>query len=215
MEPSTWIAIASAVVALVALFFTAIAASAAKRQADAAVAQTEVQRAQADAAIAQTQLQQELARQSQQPYVWADILPDMQQGTTLQLVVGNAGPTLATNVRVTVDRPLPSVGRTAEWVTRVQERLADGIKSLSPGRTIHWALGTGPELLKDDGSQTYHIVVEADGPSGPLDRVEHDVDVSDWREARDAPDGSLHHVRGSIKDLNKTVDELGKKLLAR
>ncbi|WP_154793412.1 hypothetical protein [Occultella kanbiaonis] len=227
MDSSAWIASACAVVALVALIFTGIAAIAAKRQAAAVTAQTEVQRAQADAAIAQTEvqreqaatavaqthLQEELARRSQQPYVWADILPDMQQGTLLNFAVGNSGPTMAHNVQVTIDPPLPAGDQMATKIVGVQERLAgSGIKSISPGRTISWSLGAGYDLLKEQESQMYHIRVEAEGPHAPVDPLEIDVDVSDWREARDAPDGSLHHLRNTLNDLNRTIESAAKKL---
>lgn len=74
------------------LLFTAWAARTAAKQAASAAAQTAVQMEQVAAAREQTQLQREIARDAAQPYVWADIQPDMQQGTAMQLVVGNSGP---------------------------------------------------------------------------------------------------------------------------
>lgn len=61
-----------------ALPFTVWAARAAARQAKAAHDQTLIQREQVETAKEQTFLQRELARQAAQPYVWADIQPDMQ-----------------------------------------------------------------------------------------------------------------------------------------
>ena len=77
------------VISAFALPFTIWAARAAARQAKAAHDQTEIQREQVAAAREQTQLQRDLAHEALQPYVWADIQPDMQQGTVLHVVVGN------------------------------------------------------------------------------------------------------------------------------
>ena len=50
--------------------------------------------------------------------------------------------------------------------------------------------------------------MEADGPAGPLPVVEVEIDINEWRQARDAPDGSLHHVRGAVKDLTEAVSKI-------
>jgi len=162
----------------------------------------------ADAAHDQTRLQTELAREQAQPYVWADIQPDMKQGTVLQVVLGNAGPTVASNIRVTIDPPLPEAENYSGRAEVVQRRLASGIRSLAPGRRLEWFLGTGPALLGDDVPHLHTIRVTADGPHGPIAPLEFEVDLSDWREARDAPDGSLHLVRGAVKDLTKELSGL-------
>ena len=186
------------------LLFTAWAARTAAKQAASAAAQTAVQMEQVAAAREQTQLQREIARDAAQPYVWADIQPDMQQGTAMQLVVGNSGPTVAQNVRITVDPQLPSSESHAEKVLRTQEVLSEGLKSLAPGRT----LGNGHELLASEAPQLRTLRVEADGPFGALPAMEIEIDISQIRLSRDAPDGSLHHVRSSIKDLTKAVRDI-------
>lgn len=190
------------------LLFTAWAARTAAKQAASAAAQTAVQMEQVAAAREQTQLQREIARDAAQPYVWADIQPDMQQGTAMQLVVGNSGPTVAQNVRITVDPQLPSSESHAEKVLRTQEVLSEGLKSLAPGRTIRWQLGNGHELLASEAPQLRTLRVEADGPFGALPAMEIEIDISQIRLSRDAPDGSLHHVRSSIKDLTKAVRDI-------
>jgi len=199
------IAIVALVISLLALPFTAWAAHAAARQAKAAHDQTEIQREQVAAAREQTRLQRELAREALQPYVWADIQPDMQQGTVMHVAVGNSGPTVARNVKVTFDPPLPSGKQQADKVESVQHTLAKGLRSLAPNRVLRWTLGAGYDLLSSDAPQVRTVRVEADGPHGPLPILEIEIDISEWRQARDAPDGSLHHVRGAIKDLTKAV----------
>lgn len=206
-------------ISLLALPFTAWAAMTASKQAksariqaEAAEAQTAIQREQVAAAREQTRLQRELSREALQPYVWADIQPDMQQGTVMHIVVGSNGPTVAQNVRVTFDPPLPAGSQQSDKVGEVQRILASGLHSLAPGRQIRWTLGAGYDLLASSEPQVRTIRIEADGPAGPLPVVEFELDISQWRQARDAPDGSLHHVRGAIKDLTKAVAGVGKTL---
>lgn len=201
--------IAISIVALVfsgfALPFTIWAARAAAKQARAAHDQTDIQREQVAAAREQTQLQRDLAREALQPYVWADIQPDMQQGSYLQVVVGNNGPAVAQNVRVTFDPPLPAGELHSESVEGVQRVLKNGLRSLAPNRIIRWSLGVASDLLSSESPQVRTVRVEGDGPYGPLPVLEMEIDVSEWRQARDAPDGSLHHVRGAVKELVKSV----------
>lgn len=199
------ISIVALAISAFALPFTAWAARAAARQAKAASDQTQIQREQVAAAREQTQLQRELARAASQPYVWADIQPDMQQGTLLNVVVGNSGPTVAHNVRVTIDPPLPAGQQQSDKVEAVQRTLADGLRSLAPNRVIRWTLGAGYDLLATENPQGRTVRVEGDGPHGPLPVLELQIDISEWRQARDAPDGSLHHVRGAVNELTKAV----------
>ena len=163
----------------------------------------------AKAAEEQANVQRELMYQSAQPYVWADIQPDVQQGTMLHLVLGNAGPTVARNVRVVIDPPFPQssgrVGRSAV----AQRRLREGVLSLAPGRIIRWSLGMASDLMEDEGDTTvYRVRVMADGPYGEIEPVETEICLSDWRESLDTPEGSLHHIRKSIDKLVSAIESL-------
>ena len=177
-------AFGAAGIALVALFFTGVAAKAAKDQ---------------------TEIQRQLRRDSAQPYVWADVREDSKQGSLLEIVVGNNGPTVATNVRVVFTPELPAAQRNAELVRGVQERLEQGLKSIAPGRIIRWSLGLGSEILATEGSRAYSLTVTADGPFGRVEPLEYMIDMDDWRAMKDQPDGSLHLLR-------KSIDEVGKKV---
>ena len=163
----------------------------------------------AKAAEEQANVQRELMYQSAQPYVWADIQPDVQQGTMLHLVLGNAGPTVARNVRVVIDPPFPQssgrVGRSAV----AQRRLREGVLSRAPGRIIRWSLGMASDLMEDEGDTTvYRVRVMADGPYGEIEPVETKICLSDWRESLDTPEGSLHHIRKSIDKLVSAIESL-------
>lgn len=189
---AAWVAAVAAIVAAVVAFF---ALWPAQRAAKAAEEQTRVQR--------------ELMYQSAQPYVWADIQPDDQQGTMLHLVLGNAGPTVARHVRVFIDPPFPQVSVHIGRSTVAQRRLREGILSLAPGRIIRWSLGIASDLMKDEEDTTvYRVRVMADGPYGEIEPVETEICLSDWRESLDAPGGSLHHIRKSIEKLVRAVDGL-------
>lgn len=213
------ISIVALVISGCALPFTVWAARAAAKQAEAARLQaraaedqTALQREQVAAAREQTDLQRQLAQESSQPYVWADVQPDMQQGTVLHVVVGNSGPTVAQHIRVTFDPPLPASPQQAGRIDHVQEVLANGLRSLAPGRVLRWTLGAGYELLASEDAQVRTVRVEATGPYGALPATEVQIDISEWRQARDAPEGSLHHVRGAIKDLTKVVGSVERTL---
>lgn len=147
-------AIFAAVVALVALFFTGMSAISANTQ---------------------TKIQRQLRIDAAQPYVWADIRPDESVGVILNVVVGNSGPTVATNVRVTVDPPLPRIDQFNERIDRVEHRLAEGLKSLAPGRQLRWPLGQGFALVNKDGpyagSSVDHIRPRFLGGSDRLDNL--------------------------------------------
>lgn len=200
MDVSSVAAIAAAIASWAAVAVALIAILPARRSAKASEEQTDIQR--------------ELARQSAQPYVWADIQLDRQQGALIHLVVGNSGPTVARNVRVTIDPPLPvqsSDTSCTEVVQRVQRRLQEGILSLAPGRMLSWQIGLGRELLKNENNTTvYKVCVNADGPYGPMAPNQTEIRLTDWCESNDAPDGSLHHIRKEIGKLVRAVENMSK-----
>lgn len=162
----------------------------------------------ANAARAQTHLQRQMAEQAMQPNVWVDCQPDIKQGSVLQLVLTNEGPTVARNVKVLIDPALPvSEGGFGKYADVAQTKLASGISSIAPGRSIEWPLGLAHELLDSKMPQVYTLRLTARGPYGEIEPVEFEIDLADWREARDAPSGSLHLVRSSV---DKVATELKK-----
>lgn len=184
MDIETILLTLSAGIALIALYFTGLAAKAAKDQ---------------------TEIQRQLRRDAAQPYVWADLREDRIRGTMLLLVLGNSGPTVATDIRVTISPELRATSLNADKVKRVQDRLASGFQSLAPGREVSWSLGVGFEILEAEGGGSYTFRIEAVGPMGPLDPLTYVVDMDDWRSIRDSPDGSLHSVRKAIEGLTEQI----------
>lgn len=192
MDAETWIAISAALIAAAALFFNGLSTRAAMRAARAADEQTAIQR--------------QIRVDSAQPYVWVDVRPDESTGTLLNLVVGNSGPTLATNVRVRIDPPLPTIDQLKDRATQAQKLLGQGVQSLPPGRTMVWPLGQGFNLLKGPGSQVHRFSLTADGPFGPIPELTYAIDLSDWRGVLDRPRGSLHQLTKAVEDLGKKVE---------
>jgi hypothetical protein len=74
----------------------------------------------------------------------------------MMLVVGNSGPTVATDIKVTIEPPLPSIEQ-LQGARAAQERLAEGFKSLPPGRTLGWWLGQGWNVIAKEGPQVHRI----------------------------------------------------------
>lgn len=191
MNAGDWAAIGAVgavVTAAVALWVSIRATRAAERSAGAAEEQTKIQR----------QLRQDAA----QPYIWADIRIDESQGVLLGLVIGNSGPTVATNVKVTIDPPFPHI-KELQRAAVAQERLAQGLKSLPPGRNLHFWLGQGFNLLDGAGPKVHRVTITADGPFGAVPALTYDLDLAEF-------EGQSGIAKGSLHLLTKAVESLGR-----
>ena len=69
--------------------------------------------------------------------LWLDIRGDDGQAQALVMLLGNSGPSIARNVKVTLDPAPPS---TLD-IKPILKILKQGIASLPPGRTMQRALG--------------------------------------------------------------------------
>jgi hypothetical protein len=101
MGLAVWFSFIATAVAIFALFYAGRSAHAARDSATAAEEQ-------AHAVEEQTQLQKNLARAAAEPMLWADIRADDATGQALVLLLGNTGPSIARNVKVTFDPPPPA-----------------------------------------------------------------------------------------------------------
>ncbi|TFV66083.1 UNVERIFIED_ORG: hypothetical protein E4P37_07890 [Bacillus sp. AZ43] len=186
---------ASAIVAVVAAGISLAALAAAIYQAKSA-------RDQVTEARAQTDLQRQMHRDAAQPYVWADVRPDDGHGQLLRVIVENGGPTVARDVRISFNPPLPEVHRR----DRTQFMgLENGISALTPGRRIMWTLGVSFELMSPGLAGAHEVTVDAVGPFGPLEQLRYTIDLSQWRESAAQPPGTLHEVRNAIVDVAKAL----------
>lgn len=157
----------------------------------------------------QTRLQREIAEAAVAPYVWADVRVQQSNGWNLEFAVGNSGQTVARNVVVIVEPPIPKmVEREARHVDVMQQKLRSGLSSIAPGRTYRWSLGSGASLVNRDGSLTHTITIDGVGPSGPIPRSEYVIDFGSFREAVAGRQGTLHNVAVAIaKASDKMIAE--------
>lgn len=190
MQDGDWITLSAVVVAVLAL---AISTTLTRRSVRASERQTAIQEAIRTAAA--------------QPYVWIDIRPNEEHGQFLTVVLGNSGPTVATDVRVTFMPPLAFEAEGNFKGPLVEQRLAQGVASLAPGRTMSWNVGL-PWKIIDSGSPTrYRATIRASGPFGPVDGNEYDIDLEDLRYTKQAPDGTLHGVAVAIEKLTTSLGD--------
>jgi len=200
MNSGDWAAIGAVVaglVAVVALIFSIRSTIASERAAKSA------ERA-AIAAEAQTEIQRQIQVATAQPYIWVDVREDESQGMLLDLVIGNSGSTVATNIRARIDPPLPAHPQLEEGV-KAQEQLAEGISSLPPAAMIRWHLGPGFSLIPPAGKQSHQITITADGPFGPIPQLTYVLDLANMRGQPIRPQGSLHLLTKAVERLSNRI----------
>ncbi len=90
----------------------------------------------------------------------------------------------------------------------ILELLKQGIASLTPGRTMQWALGAPHNAVDWDAHNAYRVRIEAEGPFGAIEPVEYVISVDDLDGSRPAPPGNLHAVAAELHELTKATKEL-------
>lgn len=158
------------------------AAVAAERSADAA---------EGSQGLSQRQLANSIAVQeaAAQPYIWADLRP-RDDGGMLVFVVGNAGPTVATDVRITFQPSLESLVPDPELedALRLEARARAGLRSIPPGRTFVWNMGAAHTYFSDQGkgpAPELKVTIEGSGPRGALETVSYYIALEDLRHQAD------------------------------
>lgn len=190
MNLDTWtlvIAVIAVVVSIVAVVITARSARAADESAKAAKEQTEIQR--------------QVRIDSAQPYVWVDIRGNSDHEVGLDVVIGNSGPTVATNVRVDIQPPLPLTVIPHEETQTALDRLREGIQALPPGRQLVWSIGDGGSIYSSSENHRHTFTIRADGPFGPVPELVYDIDIEDFINSDARPTGSLHIIARAIEGL--------------
>ena len=72
-----------------------------------------------------------------------------------------------------------------------------------------WTLGHGEDLIPDDTVPRVHrVVVEADGPFGPVEPLAYTLGLDDMSHVLVAPAGSLHKVERAIDDATHELTRL-------
>jgi hypothetical protein len=158
----------------------------------------------ANASREQTKQQKQAAKDATQPMLWVDIRGDDAQGQALILLLGNSGPSIARNVKVTLD-PVPPA--TLD-IKPILEILKQGIASLPPARTMQWALGAAHDTNDWGPHKAYRVRIEAEGPFGTIKPLEYVISVDDLHGSRAAPSGNLHAVAAELHEMTKATKEL-------
>lgn len=190
MSAQVWVAIAAAIVAVISAAFTLMSARAAGNQAAESARQTELQRM--------------IHIDGQQPYVWADIMPDSAQGSLLKVTVRNEGPTVATDIHVTFDSRLETVND-PDHTAKVQQQLREGLSYLAPNRQIEWSFDVGWQFFGSDLPQESIVEINCRGPFGNCEPNRYVVRPRDLLNSHDYPVGSLHRVTKQLENLTKSV----------
>lgn len=187
MTAPAWIAAVAAVISLISVVVAVISARNAARQTALAERASELQRQALEAAA--------------QPYVWVDLRPDESHAQLMRLVAVNQGPTVATDVVITFDPPLPADPHNGQPAGPVGP-----LASMPPGRTISWTVGNGgtSTLFEGAGPTRHQVKVTATGPYG-LVELEYALDVSDYAHAAAIAPGTLFGVTQSLDKLTKAV----------
>jgi hypothetical protein len=116
----------------------------------------------ANASREQTKQQKQAAKDAAQPMLWVDIRGDDGQDQTLELLLGNSGPSIARNVKVLFDPSPPSTPD----IKPILEILKQGIASVAPGRTTQWTLGAAQNPSDREGHHArIHRSAQGEGPS--------------------------------------------------
>jgi hypothetical protein len=158
----------------------------------------------ANASREQTKQQKQAAKDAAQPMVWVDVRRDDGQGQALVLLLGNSGPSIARDVKVTFDPAPPS---TLD-IKPILEILKQGIAALAPGRRMQWALGAVHNPSDWDAHKAYRVRIEAEGPFGAIEPLEYVISVDDLDGSRAAPPGNLHAVAAELREMTKATKEL-------
>ena len=158
----------------------------------------------AKASREQTKQQKQAANDAAQPMLWVDIRGDSGRGQALALLLGNSGPSIARDVKVTFD-PAPPATLDIKPILQI---LKQGITSLPPGRTMQWALGAAHNTNGWDAHKAYRVRIDAEGPFGAIEPLEYVISVDDLHSSRAAPPGNLHAVAAELHEMTKATKEL-------
>jgi hypothetical protein len=158
----------------------------------------------AKASREQIKQQKQAAKDAAQPLLWVDVRGDDGQGQALVLLLGNAGPSIARNVKVVFD-PAPSA--TLD-IKPILEILKQGISSVPPGRTMKWGLGALRNSGDGDAHEAYRVRIEAEGPFGAIGPLEYVISVDDLDSSRAEPPGNLHAVAVELREMTRATKEL-------
>lgn len=237
MDISDWVVAAIAVLSLISTVFIGarslraseraakaaeVSAESAGRSVQLAASQLESSAsAQAESLrLGREQLESSVQAQqdSLQPYIWADLRPREDGVGAMMFVIGNSGPTVATNVRVEFQPALTHIVPSSQVANanHIQDRLREGLSSLAPGRVFMWGLGVTWDYFNQGGTdpavaRSLEVAITADGPFGPIAPLSYSIALDDLEHQELRPVG-LGLVEAPLVKIEKRIMEIGKML---
>ena len=167
-------------------------AASAREQATAARDQVAAARDQVSAAHRQNELQEQARRDTAQPYVVIDVDVHPAQGQLLQVVARNLGQTMARDVRVRFDPPLPKKLGSENGPFLALEQ---GLSHLPPGRSMSWSLGVSFSYFEEGTTPPVtQVTVTCTGPFGETEPLTYAVSFEDLRGQSAIATGNLSRV---------------------
>ena len=161
------------------------------------------------------------SRQRAQPMVIAELRPAKDSDSVIDLVVRNAGATVARKVRVTFDPALEVPAERAQdpLVTPILiQRYAAEIPTLAPGQemsNIYWSGEAGPGNMLKNGETTpdrVTLTVEYSGLGWRRLRSSFVLDVqvvtlTTWAVSSNSMIGRVRAIAAALDDISKAMPE--------
>ncbi|QXJ20947.1 hypothetical protein AGRA3207_001748 [Actinomadura graeca] len=211
------VAIIGAAIAVVAAFFSYQQAAASKdsagsagESATAASDQAVSAKEQAEIASKQYDLAEKIRKEQNDPYVIVDIRESPFARNFLYLVIENIGTTIARNVHIEFDPPLESsreeaLGDAIHGRIRDARIFTNGIPMLPPHRRMEFLLDFGPDRFEQGLDIFYRVRVTADGPEGPAETMQYEIDLGTLYGPRFHRPKTLHEAVESLQSIQKSL----------
>lgn len=194
---------------MLATFFSIYNKRISSESKDAAQVSAESAQRSVDIAQAQLELTLDAQRAALSPYVWAD-LRARDDASTLTLQIGNSGPTVARDIKVAFDPPLPAWSPEEERqdFAALEQLCKAGLGSLAPGRTFMWDLGVLHKFFPNEGEDpvpAINIKISATDSTGrPIPDLSYIIQMEDLKHQAARAQG-LALVEKPLKEISKTL----------
>jgi hypothetical protein len=151
---------------------------------------------------------EQATRESLEPMVVVSVAASDNDRDAMVLTIENAGPSIARNVRITVDQPpvrsfdKPGEPQMYEWHV-----FTDGISSMPPRSRLVFLFDIGSRRFNSDLPTQYTFTVDADGPWGSVATLVYDVDLRPMRDAW-AGQTTIKNVVEKLTAMNEALGSL-------
>jgi hypothetical protein len=147
-----------------------------------------------------------LREEQAQPFVVVDFEPSPAWRQAINLVVENIGKTLATNVRITFDKPLESTETHPGFEISESVLLTEGIPCMPPGKRVT-ALFDLAHQRKDSGlPMTYVATVEfCDGRGRQQKALTYVLDLNFYYGLMSIDEYGMHHAAKALGEIHKIM----------